>query len=192
MSHIELRHLRTLVALRDTGSLVEAAERVFLTQSALSHQIKDLETRIGCSLFIRKTRPVRFTTAGKRLLKLADEALPLVHGTERDVARLAGGTSGRIFMAIECHSCFEWLLPAINAYRESWPDVGRTLSWTLPAVFISRHYRRSLAVISISSSRRIPLRTLASPTCRCSATKLSLLLPGITNGSTSPGWSRKT
>ena len=111
MSHIELRHLRTLVALRDTGSLVEAADRVFLTQSALSHQIKDLETRIGCSLFIRKTRPVRFTTAGKRLLKLADEALPLVHGTERDVARLAGGTSGRIFMAIECHSCFEWLLP---------------------------------------------------------------------------------
>ena len=60
MSLIELRHLRTLGALRDTDSLVEAAERVFLTQSALSHQIKDLEGRIGCSLFMRKTRPVRF------------------------------------------------------------------------------------------------------------------------------------
>ena len=52
MSHVELRHLRTLVALRDTGSLVEAADRVFLTQSALSHQLKDLETRLGCTLFI--------------------------------------------------------------------------------------------------------------------------------------------
>ncbi|MGD8416891.1 MAG: LysR family transcriptional regulator [Pseudomonadales bacterium] len=123
MSYIELRHLRTLVALRDTGSLVEAAERVFLTQSALSHQIKDLETRLGCMLFIRKTRPVRFTPAGKRLLKLADEVLPSVNATEGDLARLAGGESGRIFMAIECHSCFEWLLPAINEYRESWPDV---------------------------------------------------------------------
>lgn len=123
MSHIELRHLRTLVALRDTGSLVEAADRVFLTQSALSHQIKDLESRLGCSLFLRKTRPVRFTTAGRRLLKLADEVLPLVHGAEQDVDRLAGGESGRIFMAIECHSCFEWLLPAINEYREGWPDV---------------------------------------------------------------------
>lgn len=123
MSHIELRHLRTLVALRDTGSLVEAADRVFLTQSALSHQIKDLESRLGCSLFIRKTRPVRFTTAGRRVLKLADEVLPLVHGAEQDVDRLAGGESGRILMAIECHSCFEWLLPAINEYRESWPDV---------------------------------------------------------------------
>ena len=123
MSHIELRHLRTLVALRDAGSLVEAADRVFLTQSALSHQIKDLETRLGCSLFTRKTRPVRFTTAGRRLLKLADEVLPLVHTSERDLDRLAGGESGRIYMAIECHSCFEWLLPAINDYREGWPDV---------------------------------------------------------------------
>jgi LysR family transcriptional regulator for metE and metH len=123
MSNLELRHLRTLAALRDTGSLVEAADRVFLTQSALSHQIKDLESRLGCSLFIRKTRPVRFTTAGRRLLKLADEVLPLVHSSERDIDRLAGGESGRIFMAIECHSCFEWLLPAINEYRESWPDV---------------------------------------------------------------------
>ena len=52
MSQLELRHLRTLVALRDTGSLVEAAERVFLTQSALSHQLKELESLLGCALFI--------------------------------------------------------------------------------------------------------------------------------------------
>jgi LysR family transcriptional regulator for metE and metH len=123
MSLIELRHLRTLVALRDTGSLVEAAERVFLTQSALSHQLKELETRLDCALFIRKTRPVRFTAAGQRLLRLADEVLPLVHGAEHDLGRLAGGQAGRLFMSIECHSCFEWLLPAINGYREAWPDV---------------------------------------------------------------------
>tara|TARA_Y100001933_G_scaffold253224_1_gene293224 strand:+ start:486 stop:1412 length:927 start_codon:yes stop_codon:yes gene_type:complete len=123
MSQVELRHLRTLVALRDAGSLVEAAERVYLTQSALSHQLKDLETRLGCALFIRKTRPVRFTTAGQRLLRLADDVLPLVHGAEQDLARLAGGEAGRIFMAIECHSCFEWLLPAIDRYREAWHDV---------------------------------------------------------------------
>ena len=128
MSQIELRHLRTLVALRDTGSLVEAADRVFLTQSALSHQIKELETRIGTALFIRKTRPVRFTSSGNRLLRLADAVLPLVHTTELDLQRLAGGESGRIFMAIECHSCFEWLLPAIDTYRDQWPDVELDIS----------------------------------------------------------------
>ena len=128
MSQVELRHLRTLVALRETGSLVEAADRVFLTQSALSHQIKELESRIGAPLFMRKTRPVRFTSAGNRLLKLADQVLPLVHAAELDLERLAGGETGRIFMAIECHSCFEWLLPAIDEYREQWPDVELDIS----------------------------------------------------------------
>ncbi len=123
MYHIELRHLRTVAALRGAGTLVEAAERVYLTQSALSHQLKDLEERLGCTLFIRKTRPMRFTSAGKRLLQLADQVLPLVQAASLDIARLAGGESGRLYMSIECHSCFEWLLPAINAYREDWPEV---------------------------------------------------------------------
>ena len=128
MSQIEIRHLRTLVALRETGSLVEASERVFLTQSALSHQIKELEGRLGCSLFLRKTRPVRFTSAGNRLLELADEVLPRLHTAEHDLDRFAGGQTGRIIMAIECHSCFEWLLPAIDAYRNEWNDVELDIS----------------------------------------------------------------
>ncbi len=128
MAQIELRHLRTLVALRDTGSLVEAAERVFLTQSALSHQLKDLENRLNCALFMRKTRPVRFTSAGKRLLQLADEVLPGAYRAEQDIAALAGGQTGRLFMAIECHSCFDWLLPALNLYREAWADVELDIS----------------------------------------------------------------
>ena len=128
MNQFELRHLRTLVALRDTGSLVDAAERVFLTQSALSHQLKDLETRIGATLFLRKTRPVRFTPAGQRLLALADEVLPRVRAASTDLVRYAEGMSGRLYLAIECHSCFEWLLPAINAFREDWPDVELDIS----------------------------------------------------------------
>lgn len=87
---IELRHLRTLLALRETGSLVEAAERVHLTQSALSHQLKDLENRADSPLFVRKTRPVEFTRAGLRLLALADQILPEVRKAERDLARMAG------------------------------------------------------------------------------------------------------
>lgn len=125
---IELRHLKTLVALRDTGSLVEAADRLFLTQSALSHQIKDLEERLNCSLFIRKTKPPRFTSAGRRLLALADEAIPLFRSTERDIARLAGGEAGRLHICIECHSCFQWLIPCIDRYRGNWPEVELDLT----------------------------------------------------------------
>ena len=78
MSRLELRHLATLLALRDAGSLVDAAERVNLTQSALSHQLKALEERLGTALFERKSRPVRFTPAGARLLQAADRILPEV------------------------------------------------------------------------------------------------------------------
>jgi len=125
---IELRHLKTLVALRDTGSLVDAADRLFLTQSALSHQIKNLEERLNCSLFVRKTKPPRFTSAGRRLLTLADEAIPLFKNAERDLARLAGGEAGRLHICIECHSCFQWLIPCIDRYRGNWPEVELDLT----------------------------------------------------------------
>lgn len=125
---IELRHLKTLSALRDTGSLVEAAERLYLTQSALSHQIKDLENRLECTLFVRKTRPPRFTSAGRRLLQLADEVMPMFKAAERDIGRLAGGEAGRLHICIECHSCFQWLIPCIDRYRGNWPDVELDLT----------------------------------------------------------------
>jgi len=120
---IEIRHLKTLIALRETGSLVEAAERVFLTQSALSHQIKELETRLECELFVRKSRPLRFTEAGKRLLQLADEVMTRVTDAERDIKKLTHGEAGRLYMAIECHSCFNWLMPTIELYRNQWPGI---------------------------------------------------------------------
>ena len=120
---LSLHHLKTLHALKQTGSLVEAARMLHLTQSALSHQIKELESRIGMELFIRKTKPPRFTTAGLRLLNLADDLLPQVRLAEQDLLRLAGGESGRLNMAIECHSCFQWLMPTIDLYRQHWPEV---------------------------------------------------------------------
>jgi LysR family transcriptional regulator for metE and metH len=125
---IELRHLRTLSALRETGSLVEAAEKVFLTQSALSHQIKDLEHKLGLDLFMRKTKPVEFTTAGQRLLLLADDLLPQIRNTEREIIRLAAGAVGRLNIAIECHSCFQWLMPSLDRYRADWPEVELDLA----------------------------------------------------------------
>ncbi|TBU95484.1 transcriptional regulator MetR [Stutzerimonas kirkiae] len=125
---LEIRHLKTLHALRETDSLVDAAERLHLTQSALSHQFKELEERLGQQLFVRKTRPVRFTSAGLRLLQLADDVLPQLRSAERDLARLAGGTAGRLHMAIECHSCFQWLMPTIDQFRNAWPEVELDLA----------------------------------------------------------------
>jgi LysR family transcriptional regulator for metE and metH len=122
-SILEIRHLRTLIALRDTGSLVRAAQLLNLTQSALSHQIKLLEDRYGAQLFERKSVPPQFSTTGLRLLQLADTALPLIEEAERDVARLALGRSGQLRIVVECHTCFDWLMPAMDAFRQRWPEI---------------------------------------------------------------------
>jgi LysR family transcriptional regulator for metE and metH len=121
---IELKHLRTLVALRDTGSLTATASALHLTQSALSHQLKDLEQRLGGQLFLRKTRPVKFTAEGEILLQLADEILHKVALAEGKIANLKEDVNGRLHMAIDCHSCFQWLMPALREYQLSWPTVG--------------------------------------------------------------------
>lgn len=125
---IELRHLRALSALREAGSLVRAAERLHLTQSALSHLFRELEERCEQPLFVRKSRPLRFTSAGLRLLQLADELLPRVALAQRDLARLATGTAGRLNIAIECHSCYQWLMPTLDQYRDKWPEVELDLA----------------------------------------------------------------
>ena len=125
---LEVKHLKTIIALEQTGSLVEAAERLYMTQSALSHQLKDLEERLETPLFVRKTRPIRFTVAGEQVLKLARSALPMFEQTNRDLKRLLSGSAGRLHMAIECHSCFQWLMPAIDKFRDTWPEVELDLA----------------------------------------------------------------
>ncbi len=75
---IELKHLKTLQALRNSGSLAAAAAQLHQTQSALSHQFSDLEQRLGFRLFVRKSQPLRFTPQGEILLQLANQVLPQI------------------------------------------------------------------------------------------------------------------
>ncbi|SXD03409.1 LysR family transcriptional regulator [Klebsiella quasipneumoniae] len=93
---IDLKHLQTLLALRKTGSLTRAAAAMQLTQSALSHQIKQLEEHYSVSLFMRKTSPVKFTLAGERLLQLAETVLDAMEETNRDLYKLALGKQGAL------------------------------------------------------------------------------------------------
>lgn len=120
---LELRHLRSLAAIADTGKLVQAAGRVHLTQSALSHQMRALEAHYGISLFQRTGAGLRFTPAGQRLLQLARVTLEAVAGAERDLARLQGDTRGDLRIALECHTCFDWLMPVMDEFRLRWPEV---------------------------------------------------------------------
>ncbi|MFH1816808.1 MAG: LysR family transcriptional regulator [Pseudomonadota bacterium] len=123
VTHIELRHLRLLQAVTEAGGLTAAAERLHLTQSAVSHQLKALEDALGLPLIERATRPLGLTAAGRRLLTLAHAALPQVEAALRDLAKLKDGDAGELRIAVECHTCYDWLMPAMDSYRDVWPGV---------------------------------------------------------------------
>lgn len=116
--------MQTVAAVADTGSLTAAAKRLHLTLSAVSHQLRELESLFGTPLFDRKARPIKTTLAGERLLQCARQVLPLLAQAESDVLALAGQKpSERLFLALECHSCIEWLLPALDELRGARPDL---------------------------------------------------------------------
>lgn len=120
---IEVRHLRSLVAIAESGKLASAAERVHVSQSALSHQIKAIESHYGLPLFDRTRQGLRFTPAGERLLALAREVLAAVSAADRDIERLKGDTRGELRVVLECHTCFDWLMPVMDEFRRRWPEV---------------------------------------------------------------------
>ena len=121
--HIEFRHLRTIKAIHDCGGVARAADQLNITQSALSHQIKALEDQAGVELFVRRSKPMKLSAAGMRLLRLAEQVLPQVEALAAEFVGLRDGSSGRMHIAIECHACFEWLFPVLEAFRKTWPDV---------------------------------------------------------------------
>ena len=119
--HIEFRHLRTIRAIHSAGGLARAADVLNITQSALSHQIKGLEDQAGVELFVRRSKPLKLSAAGLRLL--AEKVLPDIEALEAEFSSLREGSAGRMHIAIECHACFEWLFPVLDRFRKTWNDV---------------------------------------------------------------------
>jgi LysR family transcriptional regulator for metE and metH len=70
---------------------------------------------------------VKLSPAGQRLLALARSVEQQMADAERELARIAGGNTGQLRIAVECHSCFDWLMPSMDAFRERWPEVEMDL-----------------------------------------------------------------
>lgn len=123
---IELKHLRTLAALQQSGTLRGAAEQLHLSVSALSHQLAELEARLGGPLFLRKSRPLQFTREGEWVLELAAECLPKVDAVQRRLLGDCEPQTELLRLAIECHSCMHWLAPALSQWLT---QAGRELDF---------------------------------------------------------------
>ena len=109
---LSLKILKALKELEACGSLLDTANRLNITLPALSQQIKQIETHYQCTLFVRKSKPIKFSEQGKTLLRLAEQVLPLFNETHAQLATQNDAPEApTLHIALECHSCYQWLLP---------------------------------------------------------------------------------
>ena len=120
---LEVRHLKLVQAVTAHGSLTRAGAQLHLTQSALSHQLRDIELRLGASLFLRVGKRMVLTPAGEQLLRSADDVLATIDRTEETIRRLAGASGGVLRISTECYTCYHWLPSLLKEYRRTHPRV---------------------------------------------------------------------
>ena len=154
--HIELRHLKTIKAIHDSGGLARAAEVLNMTQSALSHQVKGLEDQAGVELFVRRSKPLRLSAAGQRLLRAAERILPEIDAVGEEFRALRAGRSGRLHIAIECHACFDWLFPVLEQFRRAWPEVDVDIRPGLAFEAMAALMREEVDLVVSSDPEKLP------------------------------------
>jgi LysR family transcriptional regulator for metE and metH len=120
---LEVRHLRLVSAVAELGSLTRAGDRLHLTQSALSHQLRDIESRLGAALFLRVGKRLVLTPAGERLLATARDVLDRLERTEQDIHQMGKARAGMLRLTTECYTCYHWLPPLLVRYRKRFPQV---------------------------------------------------------------------
>jgi LysR family transcriptional regulator, regulator for metE and metH len=120
---LEVRHLRLIRAIAEEGSVTRAGNRLFLTQSALSHQLRDIETKLGVTLFDRVNKRMLLTSAGKRILIAANEILDHLDRLEEDVKRIASNQEGVLRISTECYTCYHWLPQVLKRFNVEYPGI---------------------------------------------------------------------
>jgi LysR family transcriptional regulator for metE and metH len=120
---LELRHLRLVLAIHEQGSVTGAGSRLHLTQSALSHQLQEIEDRLQVQLFRRVRRRLVLSEAGERLLEAARRILGDVVALEDDLRDRAAERRGRLRLTTECYTVYEWLPPVLARFGRRFPGI---------------------------------------------------------------------
>jgi LysR family transcriptional regulator, regulator for metE and metH len=126
--HLDVRHLRMVVAIAASGSVTRAARDLHLTQSAVSHQLRGIEERLGAPLFVRLGKRMVLTAAGERLRASASRVLDDLETAEKDVQQLGAGEASLIRVCAQCNTGYHWLPPLLDDFRRQHPAVEVSLA----------------------------------------------------------------
>jgi len=120
---MEIRHLKLVKAIVEEGSIAKAIDKLHLTQSALSHQLKEFEYQVGTKIFHRTNRKLTLTPAGEKVYRTAKEVLLKIAATEQDIRALINGETGEIKISTECYSSYHWLPSVMKQFQLLYPNV---------------------------------------------------------------------
>jgi LysR family transcriptional regulator, regulator for metE and metH len=122
--NLEIRHLKLVCAVAEECSVTRAAHRLHLTQSALSHQLRDAEEKLNTRIFERSGRKMKLTAAGQRLLRSAQTVLQELTSVEKELGEGYSGVSGTLRLTTECCTVYYWLPARVKAFQSKFPDVS--------------------------------------------------------------------
>lgn len=120
---LDIRQLRVVDAIVRTGTVTKAAERLFVTQPAVSHALREMETKLGVKLFRREGRRMAPTPEGERLVKTARTVIDELAKAEYDLSMYKKGYKGIVRLATACYTCYHWLPPIMREFAEAFPEV---------------------------------------------------------------------
>src|SRR5215207_1380688 len=115
---IEVKHLQLIRAIAETESMTKASQKLFVTQPALSHQLKEIETRLGSPLFLRVNKSMVLTPHGRRMLDAGEEILAKVSALEAEITAGNGTTPRQLRITTLCYTCYHWLPALMKKFQE--------------------------------------------------------------------------
>ena len=160
---LEVRHLRLVTEVAALGSVTRAAERLHLTQSAISHQLRDIESRLGTPLFHRMGKRMIATPAGERVLRSAAAVLDDLRRTEEDIRQIARDGSGILRLCTQCNTGYHWLPPLLKTFSARYPkiEVQIAVDATTRPIECLLEGKLDLAVVTHEvNDRRVAMRPL--------------------------------
>lgn len=153
---LDSRHLQLVAEVARTESVTRAADRLHVTQSAVSHQLSDLESKLEVPLFVRSGRRMLPTAAGRVLVEAADHVLGTIGEAEHRVRQLARNVSGELRVSAHCYTGYHWLPAIVSGLRRRYPtfEVRIAPELTLDPIAALLDAKLDLAIVNTDSHDR--------------------------------------
>ena len=147
---MEIRHLQMVREVAISGNLTKAADRLFLTQSALSHQLKEIESYFNTQLFIRDKKQMLLTQAGEVVLRAAEKILQEVADTRAKVRCLTDKEAGEVRLCTQCYTSYHWLAGFLREFQGLYPKVDIKVELEAATQYADQHLLENQIDVAIT------------------------------------------